>query len=167
MRKSVTRCRASFVRQFGMATDNFYLGQRVPNQSEGATVGAIHSRVHRGSPEFKALVKNTNPDIMFKDEEHTGADRLMTPRLKTRLDKLASLVKAEWPGKRLRVTEAWHENVEHAVGSQHYEGRAADTTVSDKDGAKLGRLARLAVQAGFDWVFFENAFHIHGSVKRA
>jgi hypothetical protein len=150
-----------------MATDNFHLGQRVPNQSAGATVGAIHGRVHRGSPEFKALVKNTNPDIMFKDEEDTGADRLMTPRLKDCLDELATLVKAEWPGKRLRVTEAWDEDFPHNAHSLHFEGRAADMTVSDKDSAKLGRLARLAVHAGFDWVFFEDKSHIHGSVKRA
>ena len=139
---------------------------KVPNQSEAATVGKIKKRILRDSPEFAMLVKNTNANIVFKDEEKTGADLLMSPRLKTKLDDLAVLVRQEWPNIRLRVTEAWDENVEHNLASAHYEGRAADLTTSDVDQAKLGRLAALAVDAGLDWVFYENQFHVHVSVKR-
>jgi hypothetical protein len=139
---------------------------KVPNQSEAATVGRIRKRILRGTPEFTALVRNTNADIVFKDEERTGADLLMSPRLKVKLDDLAARVRQEWPGVKLRVTEAWDENVEHHLASAHYEGRAADLTTSDIDQAKLGRLAALAVDAGLDWVFYENKFHVHVSVKR-
>jgi len=90
----------------------------------------------------------------------------MTPRLKEKLDRLATLVAGEWPGVRLRVTEAWDENNEHSGNSLHYEARAADLTTSPVDGNKLGRPCRLAAVAGFDWVFFENPSHAHVSVRK-
>lgn len=141
------------------------LGQRVPNKGEVETCGAIVKKITRADPEFKTLVENNNGDIVFKDEEHTGADRMMTQSLNDRLNGLAARVKKEWPNLKLRVTEAWDEDDEHAGNSLHYEGRAADLTASDVDGSKLGRLGKLAVDEGFDWVWYENAQHIHVSVK--
>jgi hypothetical protein len=143
------------------------LGQRVPDTSEAAATGPLTERVVRGSPAFAELVRSDDPDIVFKDEEHTGADRMMTPRLRALLSRLARRVSREWPDVRLRVTEAWDERGEHGPNSIHYEGRAADITTSDTDPERLGRLARLAVESGFDWVFFENASHVHVSVRRA
>jgi hypothetical protein len=141
-------------------------GEKVPSASEAVTSGPITRKIKRTDPEFSSFVSNNNSKIVFKDEEETGADRMMTRRLSDKLDVLADLVAARWPGVKLRVTEAWDENDEHSPTSLHYEGRAADLTTSPVDSAKLGRLARLAVDAGLDWVFYENTAHIHVSVKK-
>jgi hypothetical protein len=148
------------------ASTDLKLHEKVPNKSETDAVGAIAKKIKRTDPEFANLVTSSNADIVFKDEEGTGADKVMSQRLSDKLDDLATKVKSEWSANKLRVTEAWDEQGEHSSTSQHYEGRAADLTVDDKDSAKLGRLARLAVDAGFDWVFYEDKAHVHASVTK-
>ena len=142
------------------------LGERVPRMSEHEAIGQVNVRVSRGKRGYRLLLRNQSPEIVFKDEESTGADRMMTPRLERRLMVLERLVKREWDGLRLRVTEAWDENGEHGPSSAHYEGRAVDLTTADIDPDKLGRLAFLAVEAGFDWVYFEDRMHVHASVRK-
>lgn len=143
-----------------------HLGQHIPDAPEVDASGALARPVQRDAPDFNELVRCGDAHIVFKDEEKTGADRMMTPRLKSRIERLARLVRERWKGVDLRVTEAWDENHEHGPKSLHYAGRAADLTTSDLDPGKLGTLARLAVKAGFDWVFYEDESHVHASVRR-
>jgi hypothetical protein len=143
------------------------LHQKVPDVSEAEAVGPFRAAILRDSPEFRQLVKDENPNIVFKSEEaNKDDDRTMTPRLSENVNRLAELVQAEFPTIKLRITEAWDDSGIHAPTSRHLEGRAVDMTTSDRDGRKLGRLAGLAVEAGFDWVFFEDSLHVHASVKR-
>jgi hypothetical protein len=139
----------------------FKIGERSPNTAEAEAAGAPGPPLGRSR-----LVRCQNAAIVFKDEEKTQADLMMTPRLRQRLVRLAALVQRRWPDVGLRVTEAWDEQREHGKLSLHYEGRAADVTTSDVDPSKLGVLAQLAVEAGLDWVYFEDATHVHVSVRK-
>ena len=81
-------------------------------------------------------------------------------------------------GWELRVQEAYRATGTHASKSLHKHGRALDLTLEKLGDVKLTpfekvaayeALAKMAWQAGFDWVYYENSAgggpHIHVSVK--
>lgn len=148
-----------------LARRTLRLGEHFPDTAETAAAGPIETRILAAAARSR-LVRCDDPNIVFKNEERSGADQLMTRRLRSRLISLAGRVSREWPELRLRLTEAWDAEGEHSPASLHYEARAADITLSDRDPKKLGRLAKLAVESGFDWVYFEDAGHVHVSVRR-
>lgn len=132
------------------------------------------------------------PRIAFKNEELLGAwhrnavagqsytdeDFLMDPNGAAALAILEYYVSHEWvdpytgePAVRVRLTEAYDSMIEHSRPSTHYQGRGIDLTLdpvpppgSRSRRAYYGRLSRLAVCAGFDYVLFEDNFHVHASV---
>ena len=157
--RSVSKRSVKPSKKYGLTA--FKLKQRWPGSSESAYVQKSTTRLKRAD-----LSESLNPNIVFKDEEGTGADRFMSPRLADAMNRLAVHVRREWPGVRVRVTEAWDEEGEHSRRSTHYEGRGADLTASDRDPEKLGMLAALASISGFDWVYYEDDMHIHVSVDR-
>jgi hypothetical protein len=163
---AISRSQPQPVQQPVPVCETFAVGEHRPAQPEAQAAGPIERRVTRQTEAFSELVQSDDDGVVFKDEEGTGADRLMSPRLQEKLGALGLLVQQEWPGLKLRITEAWDENGEHADQSLHYEGRAADITTSDRDSEKLGCLAGLAVRVGFDWVYREGTSHVHASVKR-
>ncbi len=67
------------------AADDLKLGQKVPNSAENSVCGSITKKTLRTDPEFATLVQDLNADIVFKDEEGTGADRIMSTKLQSGL----------------------------------------------------------------------------------
>src|SRR5262249_52220687 len=152
----------------GVEHDPPRIRDRMPYYYEDEASGRITGAIARDTDRFHdELVYNDNADVVFKEEErgHPDSDHMMTPAMRDRVDDLATRVRQQWPGQRLRIPEAWDEDMEHSPGALHYEGRAVDITVDDQDPAKLGRLYQLARDAGFDWVYYENNAHVHASVR--
>lgn len=131
-------------------------------------------------------------NVSFKNEEEQGAwhrnavrgqsyrdeDYLMDPNAESAVTILQKLVADEWydpytgeAAMQVRLTEAYDSMVEHSQQSTHYQGRGIDLTLTPvpAPGAQsrrfwYGRLSRLSVCAGFDYVFYENNLHVHASV---
>ena len=136
------------------------------------------SALHR--LEFKnEEVRPPAPKAAVDRRDHQDEDYLMDPAAAAALVRLADLVAREWqdpltggPAFRVRVTEGFDSMHEHSARSTHYQGRANDLTLSpvpaatgDARRAYYGRLSRLAVCAGYDYVLFENQAHVHASVR--
>lgn len=67
-------------RRLPRKTTPLVLEQHIPNVSENtlSASGPGEGKINIKDPRFRKLVPNYNPDIVFKDEEGTGVDRIMT-----------------------------------------------------------------------------------------
>lgn len=149
-----------------LIAQEFSKGQKWPGEKEAAYSGAAVQSTSPGT--LQDCVNQSSPNLpVFKLEEGNFTDVKATDELCESILKLNALVIREWgKGVTLRITEAYDQDGEHSRFSLHYEGRAADMTTSDLALDKLGRLAFLASQSGFRWVYYEHN-HIHASVEKA
>lgn len=136
-------------------------GQKWPGENESKYSGPARQTAS-GKTLNDCINKSQEGLPIFKFEEGNYTDVKATKSLCNAIIKLNSLVIKEWPGKVLRITEAYDQDHEHTKYSLHTEGRAVDMTISDKDNNKLGRLAYLATKSGFKWVYYERN-HVHAS----
>lgn len=101
--------------------DPFTLGDRYPNRDEFEECRPIKLQLERTSSRFTATItQNTNPDLEFA----TADAALMTSRLKSRLDILASLYEEQFGGKlTVLLTYAEADNPQVTTNdSLHFEG---------------------------------------------
>jgi hypothetical protein len=128
--------------------------------------------------EFKNEEDRDTGATRANDRNHIDEDYLMDPGAAAAVARLGPMVEQEWldpisseAAYRVRVTEAYDSLIEHSPRSSHYHGRAIDLTLSPvpapNEGdrrAFYGRLSSMSVCAGFDYVLFENQYHVHASV---
>ena len=161
------------------ASEKFARDTYLPNKRESeASVAIAEVDFSAGRDlvyvEDKRAWWESDNDDKDNDDE---CDHSMHAAMEIPFRRLANLVAAtgKW---QLRVQEAYRENGVHASKSMHKQGRAIDLTVENLRGKKLTpfekiaayeELAKLAWQAGFDWVYYENSKgtgpHIHASVR--
>ena len=101
--------------------DPFTLGDRYPNRDEFEECRPIKLQLERTSSRFSATItQNTNSDLEFA----TADAALMTSRLKSRLDILASLYSQQFGGKlTVLLTYAEADNPQVTTNdSLHFEG---------------------------------------------
>ena len=159
------------------APKSFKRDTTMPRSGEGDASGSITNG------EFSA-----GRDLVYVDDERVWwesdndgvsddeCDHSMHAAMEIPFRRLVNLVSAA--GWQLRVQEAYRATGTHADRSLHKEGRALDITVDRPVGEKLTpfekiaayeELAKLAWQAGFDWVYYENSRgtgpHVHASVR--
>lgn len=145
-------------------------------KTEEEAVGPVRGVIRVGCTSFTQLSIANTTSIVFGSETATSFPTRMTERLYTRLVILAGLVEEDAtgafpPGTKLKVLAAYVEPpLDVSIPSTHYEGRAADITVTGSPTAdQLRNLRSLADQAGMEYIMEEAALgtdpaHVHVSV---
>jgi len=114
------------------------------------------------------LIRFDDPRVWFESDHaagHDEDDHTVHRVVEEPLRRLVQLLGQHHA--HLRVYDGYRPVGVHLSKSLHREGRAIDIS---SDEIALEELAKLCWQAGFDWVFFENAArggaHVHASVRR-
>jgi len=118
----------------------------------------------------KDLVRFEDTRVWFESDNKKDPeedDHIIHRAMEVPLKRLVNLL--EKKGGKLKVHDAYRPTGIHLEKSLHREGRAIDLT-SEK--VSLSELAKLAWQAGFDFVLYEKpgragGEHLHCSVKRS
>ena len=162
------------------ATAALAFGARVPNVPEVDVVQRVHDYVRPGTAVYARLIAFTGgptlPAAALPQFAQAGTvARTMTSRAQGKLRKLCDFVNAQMPGYTVRVLEAWSAppsaNPLLAPPSPLSAGRGLRITIvraSDPTApvpGALGRLAGIAVQAGFDWVTWADPGFVYVSVR--
>ena len=148
---------------------SFPANSNLPTGRESLTSGAIDLK--RFNPQ-KELIRFHDPRVWFESDHNkseTENDHIIHRAVEIPLKRLVNLV--EQKGGKLKIREAYRERSNqrsfHLENSLHREGRALRLISDNLD---LSELAKLAWQAGFDYVLYEvpasGGAHIHCSVKR-
>ncbi len=154
------------------------LEDRVSREIAFSTLTDFRLSPWMGYVDFKNEEVNNRAGTGRDERDYQDEDYLMDPNAAAAVAAMSRLVAEEWrdpiTGDRanlLRVTESFDSLIEHSSTSTHYQGRGIDLTlnpVPPPDATTrrdyYGRLSRLAVCAGFDYVHFENRYHVHASV---
>jgi hypothetical protein len=126
----------------GPVPDVFQMHQSYPDRSEIEECRPIRLRIERNSRRYHSdLLVNTNPDIDFADSD----SRVMTSRMQSNLDALASLFYREF-SLRITVLKTWTEYGDPDIDddqSLHFEGRRVCTYTYLHAHGVLQRLSRV------------------------
>lgn len=156
-------------------SQGYDIGDRIPNVTETEASGGLRDVIAVGSPDYALLVNNVNPAIHF-EEDLLGISHLMTSRLHAKLDLLVSLMQDATAvfgtdSPLLNVSRAYRfppmpAGTIPAAVSLHNEARAARLSLGAGVQGNLSELMRFAQAAGFDWVHYADAWHLHVSVTQ-
>jgi len=116
------------------------------------------------------LIRFEDSRVWFESDHKRNPvedDHIIHRAMEVPLKRLVNLLDKK--GGKLKVHDAYRPTGIHLQNSLHREGRAIDLT---SEGVSLSELAKLAWQAGFDFVLYEKpgragGEHLHCSVKRS